>query len=162
MTAPAWLIEARKYEGLKEIKGTLHEPLILKFRKLVHSPFNDDESAWCSAFVGACFELVGIRSTRSDLARSWLKWGVSCPPILGAVAVFWRENPKSWKGHVGFVVGKDKNDNLIIFSGNTENMVKIAPFKRERLLDCRWWGALPLPEPLPILDSNGEVSTNEA
>lgn len=162
MTEPAWLIEARKYIGEREIAGTQHNPKILKWWTAIRAPFTDDETAWCAAFVGGCLEAVGVRSSRSASARSYLKWGTSCPPIVGAIAVFWRGTPSSSSGHVGFVVGKDPKDNLMILGGNQGDMVKISSFARQRLLDCRWFGALPFPEPLAILSSDGKVSTNEA
>jgi hypothetical protein len=46
---------ACKHYGLKEIRGEEHNPVILKFFKEIgHSWVQDDETAWCAAFVNYC------------------------------------------------------------------------------------------------------------
>jgi hypothetical protein len=70
---------------------------------------------------------------------------------------------------VGFVVGKDKQGNLMVLGGNQGNAVNIKPFATSRVAGYVWldWadGRKSSPKPerfeLPVLDSNGRVSTNE-
>ena len=92
-------------------------------------------------------------------------------PAYGCIVTFTRDGG----GHVGFVVGKDKHGNLMVLGGNQSNMVSIAPFQRSRVTGYYWpstWDAktktraisAPLASryDLPLLNSDGRVSTNEA
>ena len=95
-----------------------------------------DEVSWCSSFVCACIENAGIRSTRSKSARSWLRWGYGCEAEYGAVCVLWRVDPKSWQGHVGFLVGWD-DESVYLLGGNQSNRVRVSRYPRTRLLGFR-------------------------
>ena len=76
MREPTWITEARRYIGTREIRGPRHEPKILSWwRAIFRGGIRDDETPWCSAFVGAMLEEVGIASTRFESARSWESWG---------------------------------------------------------------------------------------
>lgn len=158
---PAWLSKARTYIGQKEIKGAKHNPMILRMWTLIRAPFTDDETPWCAGFVGGVLEEVGIKSSRSAAARSYLKWGVALgKPEIGAIVVFER-GPVN--GHVGFIVGIAANGNLLVLGGNQGDMVKISPFDPARKLGYRWPAGVPLPgQGIPVLASHEAVSTNEA
>ena len=95
---PAWLTEAYKHIGVKEIKGYAHNPVIVAFWKAARlAGIKNDEVPWCAGFVGAMLETVGVRSARSDSARAYLKWGVAIDtPIPGCIVVFGRDGG----GHV--------------------------------------------------------------
>lgn len=162
MSEPRWLAHARGYIGLAEIHGPRHNSQILKWWKLNKLPFTDDETPWCQGFVGGVFEELGIRSTRAGTARSNLKWGVGLKkPAVGAVVVFSRGPTQ---GHVGFVVGKDRNGNIMVLGGNQGDAVNIKPFSTSRVLGYRWPSGEPLPDSydLPLVSSNGQVSTRES
>lgn len=162
---PSWLVEARKYIGLREIKGLKHEPLIVRmWQAIKQGGVKDDETPWCAAFVGAMLENVGIVSTRSGWAKSYLNWGIGLEePIVGCVVVYSRDGGG---GHVGFVVGKDVNGNLLVCGGNQGDMVSIKAFPMTRKpLGYFWpqsvpmgpyWGAL------PVYGGTHEASTKEA
>src|SRR5437868_11136252 len=97
---PRWLIKARSYIGLKEIKGRKHNPQILQWWTLIRAGFTDDETPWCAGFVGGVLESVGIKSSRSAAARSYLKWGVKLDePVPGCIVVLERG---AANGHVFF------------------------------------------------------------
>lgn len=165
LSDPKWIAEARQYIGQREIKGSAHNPTILRWWKLIKSSFKDDETAWCAAFVGGVLEQCGITSTRSAAARSYLDFGKTLDkPAYGCVVVFWRGSPSGWSGHVGFIVGKDKRGNLMVLGGNQSDAVNIKPFSKSRVLGYRWPGIWPYAErfDLPLLDSDGKVSRNEA
>lgn len=166
MTEPAWLARARTYVGVREVPGSKHNPTILSWWSKIGAPFRDDETSWCAGFVGGVLEESGIRSSRSAAARSYLKWGATLPaPVVGCIVVFWRGSPSGWSGHVGFVVGKDQRGNLMVLGGNQGDMVSIKPFGRDRVLGYRWPSPGPNPGPvgtLPLVTSDGRVSTNEA
>lgn len=173
MSDPIWLKQARKYVGVAEVKGPHHNPQIIKFLDEADGKsgegktlqgINDDETPWCATFVSAVFEEVGIQSMRSAWARSYLKFGNELDgPAVGAVVVFER-GPTS--GHVGFVVGKNAAGNIIVLGGNQGDMVKLSPFNRGRVLSYRWPKGYDEPacgmSALPVVGSDGRVSTNEA
>ena len=70
-------------------------------------------------------------------ARSWLSVGESTnTPKVGDVVVFWRESPKSWKGHVGFFIKETKNY-VYVLGGNQRNMVCIKAYAKSRVLDYK-------------------------
>lgn len=168
MTGPHWLDIARTYIGTREIKGPKHSPIILKWWEKIKAPFRDDETPWCGAFVGGVLHEAGMVDKivkGPAAARNWLNCGVPLDrPAVGCIVIFWRGSPKGWSGHVGFVVGKDRFGNLMVLGGNQSDAVNIKPFSRTRVLGYRWPSIWPDPKrfDLPVLDSNGKVSTNEA
>lgn len=163
---PAWLARARRYLGLREVPGSKSEPIIVGWWKALAQSFRDDLVPWCGGFVGGVFVESGIPPTKNPAgARNWLNFGVPLPrPAVGSVVVFWRGSKSGWSGHVGFVVGRDAKDNLMVLGGNQGDMVSIKPFGRDRVLGYRWPANTRLPESydLPLLKSDGRVSTNEA
>jgi len=64
---PPWLISARRELGVKEIPGPGDHPRIVEYLQTVDTlPANlqgNDETAWCSAFVGWNMETQGFPST---------------------------------------------------------------------------------------------------
>ncbi|WP_319528995.1 TIGR02594 family protein [uncultured Cohaesibacter sp.] len=166
---PAWVQVGRSYLGLKEYKGNRHNPKILEWWQLIRMPFTDDETAWCAGYVGGVLEECGIRSTRSAAAKSyfWNRWGqVLSGPCVGAIVVFWRKTPDGKYGHVGIVVGRDRYGNLMVLGGNQGDAVSIKPFSVDRVVsyhfpDGHKPGLIGFNN-LPIVDSDGIVSTNEA
>jgi uncharacterized protein (TIGR02594 family) len=160
---PVWLRRARQEIGVKEIPGPKHSARVLSYWELSKLPFRDDETPWCAGFVGAMLEDVGIKSTRSGMARSYATWGQPCGPVPGAIVVYWRGSKTGTAGHVGFVVGKDQAGNIMTLGGNQGNAVTIAPFSPARVLGYRWPSAVePSKAKLAVLQSDGIVSTNEA
>lgn len=162
---PKWLRNARSYIGLREYKGRSHNKKILHWWKLIKTSFGDDETPWCAAFVGGTLEEVGIRSTRSAMARSYDKWGFELDrPAVGCIITFWRGSPSSWKGHVAYVVGKDSQGRLMCLGGNQSDAVNVKAFSRNRIVGF-YWPKNVKEEPnfdLPFVKSDGSVSTNEA
>lgn len=157
-----WVNIAKEFIGLKEIKGEKDAPEIVKmWADIKNSGIKDDETPWCAAFVGACLENAGIKSTRSGGSKSYLTWGDKLDePIYGCIVVFSRNGG----GHVGFVVGKDQNGNIMVLGGNQSDAVNIKPFKKDRVVGYRYPSGIARPKDpaLRLLASNGQVSTNEA
>lgn len=161
MNEPAWMVEARRHIGTREIPGKRHEPKILAWwKKIRRGGIQSDEVPWCAAFVGACLEHVGIVSSRFESARSYMTWGIPIPaPVPGCVAVFSRAGG----GHVGFVVASVDDGRLLILGGNQGDAVSIAPFDRNRVIGYRWPRAVPIVNrDLQQLGSKQKSSTNEA
>lgn len=166
---PMWLRLGRTYLGLSEYQGNRHNPKILEWWIRLGLPFRTDETPWCAGFVCGVLEEASIRSPRSAAARSfnWSKWGVILEePAVGCVVCLWRGARKGASGHVGFLVGRDRFNNLMILGGNQANRVSIRPFSRERVLSYHWPRDESLPRlmglaHLPVIESDGPLSTNE-
>jgi uncharacterized protein (TIGR02594 family) len=173
---PKWLDEARKDLGLKETHGRATNPDILAMLDQADGTvgdgktlqgIHDDETPWCSIAACAWMEAADIKSPRSAMARSWMKWGVALNgPCVGAIVVFWRGDRNGPSGHVGIVAGRNKQGHLMVIGGNQGDAVTCVPFGRERVLGYRWPVAHPIPtvgfNTLPVIKSDGRVSTNEA
>ena len=74
---------------------------------------------------------------------------------------------------MGYVIGEDRRGNLMVLGGNQRNMVCTLPFAIKRATGYCWpsrWingkCAKSVPDAsrynLPLLNSDGKVSTNEA
>jgi uncharacterized protein (TIGR02594 family) len=165
---PPHLVLARSYIGVREIKGSKHNPKIIALRKAARTGIVNDEDPWCADFVNGVVEAAGFRSARTAGARATIKLGVKLDgPAVGAIAVLWRGSKDGWAGHTGFIVGRDRDGNLMVLGGNQSDAVNIKPFPRSRVLGYRWPAELALPKAigwaaLPVLKSDGRVSTNEA
>jgi len=161
MNDPAWLIEARRHIGTREIPGAKHEPKILAWWKAIkRGGIKTDEVPWCAAFVGGCLEAVGIVSSRFESARSYLQWGIPITlPARGCIVVFSRKGG----GPVGFLEGVDSSGRLMILGGNQGDAVSVAPFDRTRVVGYRWPAAVPVrPGNIAVIESSEKSSENEA
>lgn len=129
---------ACSFYGLKEIPGEKHNPEILNFFKTIgYKWVQDDETAWCAAFVNYCCLKSFGKQTGKLNARSFLDFGIEAKePVAGDIVVIWRESPKSWKGHVGFYVNHD-DKNVYILGGNQSNEVNVTAYPVERVLTYR-------------------------
>lgn len=157
MTQPAWLSEAWAEFGQAERAGSAHNPRVVKlYKDAGHPSVDNDEVAWCAAFVGACLQRSGITATGSLMARSYATWGKpATEPEYGAIAVLTRTADPAL-GHVGFVVGATP-DTLFLLGGNQSDAVSVAAFPRSRLLATRWpaeteHASPPAPPPIDIFD----------
>ena len=105
-----------------------------------HGPTNirgyDDKASWCSSFVNWSLAQVGISGTGSALARSWLEWGRD-QAELGCIVVLSREEPNSWKGHVGFFL-RFEEDRIYLLGGNQLEEVREHFYPRSTVLGYRW------------------------
>lgn len=161
-----WFQEARRLIGIKERVGPGNEPKIIEWAKSAGISYTDDDIAWCGLFVAHC-----ISSTLADEAlpanplgaRNWMRFGAPCSPGLGAILVFWRESQDSWKGHVGFYAGEDKDGSFHVLGGNQSNSVSLARIRRDRLLDARWPASAPYTgKTVQLAKGRSMFSTNEA
>lgn len=101
----------------------------------------DDETPWCAAFANAMLAEAGIRGTDRANARSFERWGEAvADPREGDIVVFWRTDPSSWKGHVGFFVRfevRGDRSGVVVVGGNQSNAVSEAWYPISRLLAFR-------------------------
>ena len=132
------LIEMLSNYGTKEIIGSKHNPdILVYFAEIGYDWVTEDETAWCSAALNYfCKKLGYERSGKLD-ARSWLKCrGEVTEPQIGDIVIFWREKIDSWKGHVGLYISTDV-DYIYTLGGNQSNMLKISPYRKDRVLGYR-------------------------
>jgi uncharacterized protein (TIGR02594 family) len=135
MSEPAWIAEARKHIGLAEIPGPKNNATIAGWLARLHAWWSDDATPWCGVYVAAVLEPYFPLPKHWYRARAWLEWGVKLEhPEVGCVVVFER----GAAGHVGFVVGRDRQGDLLVLGGNQGDAVSIAAFHRGRVLGYRW------------------------
>ena len=125
--------------GITEIKGSDHNPEVMKYyHDIGHTWVDDDETPWCSAFANwVAMKSMSIRPNKLN-ARSWLDVGLPTDtPAPGDIVVFWRDKKDSWKGHVGFFVRM--NDDAVWCLGGNQGIgqVNIRPYARSRVLGFR-------------------------
>ena len=134
-----WMPIAENEVGVEEVPGPGDNPRIVEYLKSTNlgKPDNqNDETAWCSAFLNFCVEQAGLKGTNSAWARSWLEWGKEQElgdDWKGCICVLER-GPKS--GHVGFLVSYDEN-RVKLLGGNQGNAVSYAWFPMDRVLGYR-------------------------
>jgi uncharacterized protein (TIGR02594 family) len=108
------------------------------FKDAGHPQVTNDETAWCAAFVGAMLKRAGFPNTKSLLARSYLKYGVSVnrkDAQPGDIVVFTRGN-STWQGHVAFFV-RDHGAFIEVLGGNQANAVNKKKYQAKSLLGIR-------------------------
>lgn len=162
-----WVDEAMGVLGLDENRDYTE---LAEFLKSDGSTVGDPRKIpWCGDLVETAIKR-GCKSgvitpTNPYLAANWNKWGVECDPCVGAIVVFWRGSPSSWKGHIGFIVGESKS-NWYVLGGNQRDSITITPISKDRVRDngIRWPGPsatdLNPGGPPPVM-SGGTVTTNE-
>lgn len=138
---------AQRFIGIKETAGATSTPLVLAMLRLDNGWVEDDQTAWCSAFVNFICFLLGAPRSRSLAARSWLLVGASIPlsdaKVGSDVVVLTRGTGKqpgadviAAPGHVGFYAGQDATS-VFLLAGNQGDAVSIAPFPKSRILSIR-------------------------
>lgn len=161
----SWIREARKHIGVKEIPGVKSAPFIVSLwssvKWLWDSQKDDSKLPWCGAFVRYCLITAALPVPKEWYrARSYAEFGYPMyEPLHGCIGV-----TKNMKGqyHVGFVVGRDNANNILMLGGNQNDSVKVSAFKRSAFVAFRWpdtQGKIPMPTPLQILSA--ELSTSE-
>ena len=139
MNQKPWLEIARHEKGVHEVPGPGDNPRIVEYLKSTSlgKPDNqNDETAWCSAFLNWCMEQAGLEGTNSAWARSWLDWGREVredEDFIGSVCVL--ERGVNF-GHVGFLMDFDE-DRVQLLGGNQGDAVSLAWFPMDRVLGYR-------------------------
>lgn len=133
-----WLSEAWRLYAIREKRGKAdNKDIMALYRDVGHPGIAHDETPWCAAFLGACLERAGLRSTRSLMARSYALWGKAIDqPRLGAIVVLSR-GPDPVFGHVGFWLGATSKK-IFLLGGNQSDAVSVAAFDKDRLVALRW------------------------
>lgn len=154
--APWYLHEAMDDIGLREFEmkngKSVSNPLVEKF--YCQAMFGDDSSKWpeeridarkvpwCAYWIGAKLVEGGYPSTRSGMARSYLKYGtkVGLDPSNwkpGDIMVWWRgKTDDGVSGHVNFFLERN-GKTILCVGGNQGDMVCIEEYTDRKLLDVR-------------------------
>lgn len=143
---PPWLASAMKYRGLSEIAGAKHNPQILAWLQAVgiKGALLTDETAWCAAAMHGTLADVGIKGTRSPMARSYERYGQPLViPKLGCLAVYKRP-PNPGSGHVAYWI-TDLGDHDLCYGGNQNNAMSFSLYPRTDWLAYRWPAGVALP-----------------
>jgi len=158
----SWIDCARRYIGVREVPGPKNNAVIAGWLSRLKAWWSDDETPWCGTFAATCVTEAGLTPPKDWYrATAWLTLPVSLSrPAYGCIVVFTRQGG----GHVGFVVGVDRAGNLMVLGGNQGDAVNIKPFAVSRAAGYRWPSAYPSAGRfnLPVLDSDGKLSENEA
>jgi uncharacterized protein (TIGR02594 family) len=137
-TPPPWMTVARGELGVAACGPGQSNPRITEYHEGTNIRGYDDKASWCSSFVDWCLGKAGIEGTGSALARSWLDWGESLEePRVGCVAVLYRDDPRSWKGHVGFFL-RIADGRIHLLGGNQLEQVREHDYPVESVLGYRW------------------------
>lgn len=148
--------------GIEEFSGENHNPEILKYASDTGiDGITTDEIPWCSIFVNWVAWKCGLQQSGKPNARSWLNVGQRViSPEPGDVVVFWREDPQSWQGHVGFFLGVSPDGTRVYcLGGNQGNRVSVSAYRTETVLSYQRLTTLNstiIPTPTLRIGSRGE------
>ncbi|WP_186014467.1 TIGR02594 family protein [Burkholderia gladioli] len=135
---PPWMPVAFAEAGIARYGAGRSNPRIVEYNGATNLAGYDDKISWCSSFANWCMTRAGLAGTGSALARSWLDWGRElAEPVYGCIAVLMRDDPNSWKGHVGFYL-RHEDDSIVLFGGNQLDEVRELAYPRAELLAYRW------------------------
>lgn len=135
---PHWMHTAIAELGIRRFPAGETNPRIVEYNNHTNLVGYDDKISWCSSFVNWCMADVGISGTGSALARSWLEWGMSLDtPCYGCVVVLTRDDPSSWRGHVGFYLRHDAGS-IYLLGGNQLEEVRELAYPIGSVLGYRW------------------------
>jgi len=171
ISRPLWLEAGIKLIGTKEILGPKDNKTIMDWAKeeggSIEKTYTHDVIPWCALFANHILTKVGLKGTETlwalDFAGNWPANKLAGPAV-GAFAPMLRNGG----GHIVVVVGKDQHGNIMGLGGNQSDKVSIVPFPISRLNKGFWWPKdVSMPwsiglNLLPLVKSNGQLSSNEA
>lgn len=121
-------------KGVIEIPGAESNPTIDAYLATTTLPkkYQNDDTAWCAAFVNWVIEQAGYVGKKSAAAKDWVNWGVACKPQYGAVIVIHKKGAKadaatgSGSGnHVGFLFDRTTT-HCKILGGNQSGGTRVS------------------------------------
>jgi uncharacterized protein (TIGR02594 family) len=108
--------EALKWQG--------HDEQSVQLTKFLNEnrsgSFDPAKTSWCARFVTQVLHRCGYKGTNSDLARSYLKWGI---PVdiknakQGDLVIF-KRGILPWQGHIGLFNNWVSSNRINVFGGN--------------------------------------------
>lgn len=170
---PLWLAFGLTLINVKEKPGSGDNLDILEWAKeeggVIAKEYLHDSIPWCALFINHILTKVALRGTETLWALDFAsgdKWPsvALAGPTVGAICAM--ERPGG--GHVVTIAGRDQDGNYMCLGGNQGDEVSVRPFPRSRLnRGFRYPAGVSLPaqigfDSLPIVRSNGQLSSNEA
>lgn len=152
--AMPWMEQAWRMKGMHE---KLNNEELKMFLKSDGETVGDPAVVpWCADFVQTCLSLTlpdEALPANPYASISWTGFGAPVAPCPGAILCLWREEPSSWKGHVGFCVEATAGD-LLILGGNQSDSICEKWISRSFLRKdgSRW--------PVTALAPSGSVATD--
>ncbi len=138
MHPPPWLTIAHTEHGVRTFPPGSSNPRVTEYHHGTNIEGYDDKASWCSSFVNWSLTQAGFAGTGSALARSWLDWGEPLDaPRTGCIVVLTRDDPSSWKGHVGFFL-RIEADRIYLLGGNQLDQVCEHFYPLANVLAYRW------------------------
>lgn len=139
---PEWMRIADAERGIRRYPQGDTNPRIVEYNNTTNLVGYDDKISWCSSFINWCMGGAGLAGTGSALARSWLEWGSALDsPVYGCVVVLTRDDPTSWRGHVGFYLRHD-DTTIYLLGGNQLDEVRELDYPISSVLGYRWPAAV--------------------
>jgi len=131
------LIAALSQIGIKEVAGNQDNPEVVKYFDRMGFGSLHDETAWCSAFMNWVAYEANVERSGKLNAQSWLDVGIVIEtPELSDIVIYWREDPKSWKGHVGIFI-REQSGWIYTLGGNQNDQVCIMAYPKNRVKGYR-------------------------
>lgn len=130
-----WAVEEQKKLIIELLGKTQNNPRIVWYHAFTTLKATDDETPWCSAFMCACAESNGFKSTRSAAAKSWISYGVEGTGEVGDIVIFKRDGGH----HVAFVNSKYQqgDKHIEVLGGNQSNSLRVSKYPADRLIAIR-------------------------
>jgi len=170
ISRPLWVEAGIKLLGLREGAGAKDNKTIIDWAHDeggdIAAEYTHDSIPWCALFANHILTKVGLKGTETlwalDFAGKW-----PCVRLAGPAVGAFAPMKRNGGGHIMVIVGRDQLGNIMGLGGNQSDAVTIAPFAVSRLNQGFYWPKGPSLPPyvglrsLPIVKSNGKVSTNE-
>lgn len=171
ISRPLWVEAGIKLLGTHEGLGSKDNPTIIDWAKDeggdIAKEYPHDSIPWCALFANHILTKVGLKGTETlwalDFAGKW-----PCVRLAGPAVGAFAPMKRDGGGHITIIVGKDQHGNVMGLGGNQSDAVTIAPFNVNRLNQGFYWPkGVTLPttlgfNSLPLINSSGKISTNEA
>lgn len=170
VTRPLWFEAGLQLIGTEEGVGAKDNAQIIQWAKdeggNISKEYTHDSIPWCALFANHCLTKAGLKGTETlwalDFAGKW-----PAVRLAGMAVGAFAPMVRNGGGHITQIAGRDLQGHVMGLGGNQSDAVNIVPFAVSRLNQGFWWPAgQPLPKTgfasLPIVNSSGKVSSNEA
>lgn len=129
-----------EWQGRRRSDGPNIE-LVNRIKKATGASIDTRTKPWCAFWIGCTLEESDMRSTKSGMARSYLKWGEKVDlndARPGDVGVAWRgKHDDGVTGHVFYYLGRTSSGGILGLGGNQGDSVSIQEFGLGKLLGVR-------------------------
>ncbi len=129
-----------EWEGRRRTDGP-NIKLVNRIKVATGNSIDTRKVPWCAFWIGTTLEESGMKSTKSGMARSYLKWGRQIElddAKPGDVVVTWRgKHDDGVTGHVFYYLGRTPDGGILGLGGNQGDSVSVQAFATTKLLGVR-------------------------